>query len=454
LGTQKTKKTLLIIDDDRTFCEAVSDYFQSDALETVYAHTGKEGLGICRQRKADVVLLDQQLPDAEGHTLCVSILKHNDQSKIIFITAYPSYENAVKAIQAGAFDYLSKPFELEELDHTIKQSLRTTDLERVELLEKYKDGKEVENTVLVGESGKFREIARLVELAASTDAPVLITGETGTGKNMVAKAVHYSSAAHKSAFVGINCAALPENLIEAELFGYEKGAFTGAAATRKGVFEMAEGGTLFLDEIGDMPLQLQSKLLSALDEKKVKRLGGEAFRTVDVRVIAATNANITDVIKSKRFREDLYYRLSVIRIHIPPLRERKEDIPELCDFLVRKLDPGRTARISPDEVSRMMEYDWPGNVRELRNIIERALLLQKGDETRPSELLGDPSETGVSPSRPAPAEDGELRTLEEVEKDHILHALGELSNNYSRTARALGISLSTLKRKIRNYGPR
>ncbi|MCC6346879.1 MAG: sigma-54-dependent Fis family transcriptional regulator, partial [Nitrospirales bacterium] len=267
-------RVLLIIDDDKLLCDALKDYFRSSGMQVLAAHTGGEGLALCALKRVDVVLLDQNLPDTEGHALCPAILKSNEQSKIIFITAHPSFEGAVKAIKAGAHDYLSKPFEVEELSLAVKNALNTLDLEKIVQIESYKRDKECEETVLIGSSPGLVEMVQLVDLAASTDAPVLITGETGTGKNVAARSIHYKSDARKEAFISINCAALPEGLIEAELFGYEKGAFTGATASRRGIFEMAEGGTLFLDEIGEMPMHLQTKLLSALEDKKIRRLGG------------------------------------------------------------------------------------------------------------------------------------------------------------------------------------
>ena len=251
-------------------------------------------------------------------------------------------------------------------------------------------------------------------------------------------------------FISINCAALPENLIEAELFGYEKGAFTSAVARKRGIFEMAEGGTLFLDEIGEMPLHLQTKLLSVIEDKQVRRLGGESTRPVNVRIIAATGVDLENCL-GKTFRKDLYYRLSVIRIHIPALRERRECIPILCDHLLRQLPGSREIKINDDELSKLKAYDWPGNVRELKNILERAVILQSGPEIRPSELI---RETGVrrGPVPVASVSDDPIMTLEEMEKNHIRRVLAGLSGNITRTAKALGISLSTLKRKIRNYG--
>jgi DNA-binding NtrC family response regulator len=450
----KTKRTILVIDDDANFCESAIDYLSDTNTEVVAVHNASECLDLCSRIKVDIALLDQRLPDREGHTLCPSILGYNDRTKIIFTTAYPSFENAVKAIRAGAYDYLSKPFELEELRLAVNQALRTLDLEKVEQFQNYKNDKEIEENVLVGGDGCLSEVKGLITLAAATEVPVLITGETGTGKNVVARAIHYSSITARSApFVSINCAAIPENLIEAELFGYDKGAFTGAVAARKGIFEMAEEGTLFLDEIGDMPFHLQSKLLGVLDDKKIKRIGGEAIRHINVRVIAATSLDLKEAIRNKKFRDDLYYRLNVIKIHIPPLRERRDDIPELCSYLVRRFVGEKRITISHKEIERLKAYEWPGNVRELRNILERAIILQKGPEITPSALLSNP-EPSRAVSGPLPSGSvlhGSDIKLNEMERAHITSALEQLSGNYSKTAKALGISLSTLKRKIRNY---
>ena len=306
MKTRKVKKTLLVIDDDRIFGEAVKDYLSSDALEVLLAHKAADGLTLCSLRKVDVIVLDQQLPDGEGHTLCPDILKINDQAKIIFSTAYPSFENAVKAIRSGAHDYLSKPYDLEELALAVKQALRTLELEQVEQVMVYQRKHEKEGVVIIGGQG-LADVLQLIEIAAFTDSPVLITGETGTGKNIVAKSVHYKSKSDEAPFISINCASLPENLIEAELFGYEKGAFTGAVSGKKGLFEMAEGGTRFLDEIGEMPMHLQSKLLSAIEDKAIRRLGGTAAKPVNVRIMAATNQELEHTL-GKSFRKDLYYR--------------------------------------------------------------------------------------------------------------------------------------------------
>lgn len=441
-------RRLLVIDDDRLFCDIIRDHLGKEGLEVFTAQTGAEGIESCTAQDMDIVLLDQNLPDAEGHTLCPSILAANDRTKIIFITAHASFEGAVKAIKAGAYDYLSKPFELDELTLAITKAAQTQELEKIAGIGEYKTGKEKESAVLIGSSG-LTETNHLIQRAADSQAPVLITGETGTGKNVVARALHFRSNAREEAFLTINCAAIPENLIEAELFGYEKGAFTGASGTRRGIFEMADGGTLLLDEIGAMPLHLQAKLLSVLEDRKVRRLGGMTAHSVNVRVVAATNADLEGGLGTT-FRSDLYYRLSVIRIHLPPLRQRREDIPELCTFLLDKISGGRCKGLSPGELSRLKAYDWPGNVRELRNILERAWITQTQGELCPSCFISGPEHIPHAAGSPHPSE--EVLTLEQMEKNHIRHALGLLSGNYTATARQLGISLSTLKRKIKTYG--
>ncbi len=447
MKSDRTKRTLLVIDDDRVFGQTVKDFLSDNSLEVLLAHKASDGLTLCSLRKIDVVVLDQQLPDAEGYTLCPDILKYNSETKIIFSTAFPSLKNAVKAIRAGAHDYLSKPYDLEELALAVKQSLRTLELEQVEQIHDYERKRAIEGAVIVGEEG-LADTMQLVEIAAFADSPVLITGETGTGKSLAAKAIHYRSKASKAPFVSINCASLPESLIEAELFGYERGAFTGAVGAKKGLIEMAEGGTIFLDEIGEMPVQLQAKLLSALDEKVVRRIGGTMAKPVNVRVIAATGVDLEKELGG-RFRKDLYYRLSVIRIHVPPLRDRRGDIPRLCAYLIRTIT-NRTVEIPDSEMQQLMEYSWPGNVRELKNVLERAVLTQKGPVLEPSLFL-ERTASANAPC-PVPVPSGmTIKTLDACEREIITAALAQLSGNLTQTAKALDISLSTLKRKLKEY---
>ena len=457
-------RNILIIDDDSLFREAITQYFAQQHYKVIAAGTGAEGLKLCAKTRIDVVLLDQKLPDGKGVDYFADLLSYNEQTKIIFVTAYPSFDNAVDAIKVGAYDYLSKPFEMKELDLILKKALRTLDLEQVEQLQNYRNHKESEETILIGKRHGLTGVDRLIDLAAFSDAPVLITGETGTGKNLVAKSIHYRSPAKHAAFVSINCASLPENLIEAELFGYEKGAFTGAVSGKKGIFEMAEGGTLFLDEIGELPLHLQSKLLGVLDEKKIKRLGGEVLRPVAARIIAATNLDLNQAIQQKRFRDDLYYRLSVLQIHIPPLRAHIQDVPRLCRYFIGSIAPAMDLKISEREVDALMQYHWPGNIRELRNVIERSIILRNAPGLRPSKLLlqgnGQPCNTAAAAGGPPATESLSFNAasgdktprLKEVERTHIQSVLRALSNNHTQAAKALGISRSTLMRKIKAYG--
>ena len=445
------KRKLLIIDDNITFCESVRDLLNDNSTDVLIANTGKDGLKICKDIKIDVVILDQKLPDTEGVSLCPSILAQNEQTKIIFVTAYPSFNNAIEAVKFGAHDYLSKPFEMAELELTVKQAFRTQELEKTEQIQNYHDNRDSEEIELISGQGVFDEIHKLIDLAAESDAPVLLTGETGTGKNVVARAIHYKSNLPKKLFLSVNCAAFPENLIEAELFGSEKGAFTGSTSSRKGIFELAEGGTLVLDEIGSMPIHLQSKLLGVLEEKKIRRVGGEAIKRINVRIIAASNDDLEEAIKNKYFRDDLYYRISVIRIHIPPLRARKQDIPKLCEYFISKMSRNNKLRLTDSELNKLIEYEWPGNVRELKNVIERSLLIQKGQPLKPSLLLRSGHNYSSSTADTDSVPDYEVETLESTEKKCIVRALKKHGNNYSHTAKALGISLSTLKRKVKLY---
>lgn len=447
-----TEKKLLIIDDDTLFRESIVELLSVHDYVVFGAANGEEGIQLCEKLNMDVVLLDHNLPDAKGIDLCGPILSHNERTKIIFITAYPSFNNAVQALKSGAHDYLSKPFEVEELELAIQKAFRTVGLEKVEQVQSYKNRIDRSETVLIGHHGAMKKVQQLVDLAATNKASTLITGETGTGKRIVAKSIHYRGSYSNTPFIEINCAALPENLIEAELFGYEKGAFTGAINTRKGIFEMAEGGTLFLDEIGELPVHLQSKLLGVLDDNKVKRIGGERMRPIDVRIIGATNVVLEEAIKKKEFRKDLYYRFSVLQIHVPPLREHPEDISELCLHFINNFSPEANIELPIAEIDKLYNYHWPGNIRELKNIIERAVILRQDRNIQPSQFI---NHTSFPMSKSAPADldmaEPAIMSLKEMEKRYIQHTLEQTDRNQTKSAKLLGISRSTLLRKLKNY---
>lgn len=453
----KARTNLLIIDDDRLFCDSIAKYFEDSPFDVISCYKALDGVEKCKKYEVDVILLDQQLPDATGMELCGRLLEINERAKIIFITAFPSFRHAVQALRFGAYDYLSKPFELEELELAVNRAFRTVELEHLEELQRYHNNRESTNNVLIGKDNGLENIDHLINLAATHNAPVLITGETGTGKTVVAKAIHYRQPHTKSAFVAINCAALPETLIESEFFGHEKGAFTGADVQKKGLFEMACGGTLFLDEIGELPLHLQSKLLGVLDDGRFRRIGGQSYLQASVRIIAATNVDLQTAIIEKEFREDLYYRMSVMHIHLPPLRERIGDIKELCHYFLARTAPEQHLTLPEEELTVLRSYCWPGNVRELKNIIERSVILRTGSSISPSSLLAPDNRTSI-PDRAATVQSmmtgnsSHIVSLDEMEKQYIIHTLDSLQRNHSQAAKALGIARSTLLRKIKQYG--
>ena len=443
-------RLLLVVDDDHRLCSSLHDALQVPDLDIVTTGTLAGAADILRRRAVDVVLLDQQLPDGEGAGLCPAILEEDPQTKVIFMTGYPSFDNAVAAVRSGAFDYLSKPFELEALRLTVNNALRLRALEVVEELHRRRERQDACRVRPVGRSRAMAEIRRLCSRAAASRAPVLIVGETGTGKSLLARFIHEQGQQEGAPFVALNCAALPESLAESELFGHEKGAFTGAAGARRGVFEMAGRGTVLLDEVGTMPLPLQAKLLGVLEDRRFRRVGSEVERSAEARVIAATNANLEEALEAGRFRRDLYFRLNVIRIDVPPLREHREDLPDLCGHLLEAVE-GSPRCIPPGELERLAEYPWPGNVRELRNLLERAAILEPHGPLAPSHLL-----QGLGAGGHAGCDAGEVlvATLEEVERRHIQQTLARLGGNLSQAARSLGVSLSTLKRRVKSFQSR
>lgn len=450
----RSRPAVMIVDDEDLFARATTEYLEELELDVTRVETLRAARARAQDHRIDVVLLDQHLPDGLGAHLCPELIEANDLCKIIFVTAFPAFENVVAALRGGAFDYLVKPVEPEALRHTIERSLRMLELERSRAAHDRERELDARRAAPVLDTGD-EDLVRMGTIAANADSPVLLSGETGTGKSMLARAIHFRSPRREGEFVPVNCAAIPEALIEAELFGYERGTFTGSVGSREGLFEVADGGTILLDEVTELPLHLQARLLHVLEDRTIRRLGGRSLRRVDFRLIAATNLDPERAVVDKRLREDLYHRLNVIPIRLPPLRDRFSDLPTLIERLLLDLGLSPEAakqRLSTEEAQRLTCYDWPGNIRELRNVLERSLLVSDGGPLKPSELI----DCG-KPLRPPDAEGARESasaggvSLAEVEKGHILETLEAHRGNVARTARVLGISRSTLRRKLDSY---
>jgi len=399
----------------------------------------------------DLVVTDLRMPDGDGLDVLQAARAQADAPEVILLTAYAEWKSAKEAIRLGALDYFEKGQEPEELFHRIDNALASRALRRENANLKAQLRERYGLPGLIAQSPAMQAVLDLVERVAPTDATVLIQGESGTGKEVIAKAVHHASPRAARPFVAVNCGAVPETLLESELFGYVRGAFTGAAGGKLGLFEEAGGGTLFLDEIAEMPATLQVKLLRALQSGEVRRLGATQAATIDVRVLAATNGDLATRISQGSFREDLFYRLNVIQVVLPPLRDRREDIPALAEhFLARAAAKlGRTLRLSPAALERVLRYPWPGNVRELENAIERAAILSRSETVEPDDLPPHVSaglQLGPSPALPRQV------TLAEAERAHILTTLERFGRNHSGAAEALGIGRTTLWRKLKEYG--
>ncbi|KUO72273.1 MAG: Fis family transcriptional regulator [Desulfosporosinus sp. BRH_c37] len=441
---------ILVIDDEERMCWALDRALSHEGYQVVTATRGLKGIDLAKETEPSMVILDLKMPDIDGIEVLKELKISNPSIPVIMITAHGTIDTAIEAMKIGATDYITKPFKLEELKVHVKQALHLLNLEnqvdflRQELGKNY--GK------IVGQSEAMKEIALLIQQVAKTGATVLITGESGTGKEVAAVEIHQASNRADKPFVAVNCAALPEQLLESELFGHEKGAFTGATSKKKGRFEIADKGTLFLDESGEMPLSMQAKLLRVLQERCFERVGGTETIHVDVRVIATTNVDLIKAISNGAFREDLYYRLNVMHIVMPPLRSRKEDIPLLVNHFLEKFDPSRSKKISAEAMKILTRYNWPGNIRELQNVIERALIVCQGTEIQPvhfpKELLNSLEET----SKPMINLTEGGFSLEELEKHLILKALEKHNNNQTKVAKYLGISRPTLLYRLKKYG--
>ncbi|MBV9265975.1 MAG: sigma-54-dependent Fis family transcriptional regulator [Acidobacteriaceae bacterium] len=447
------KSRILVVEDEEKLRRVLQLHLESSGFEVDSVATAEQALPLAPA--VNLVITDLRLPGMDGLRFFQQLQQRGIQAGVIVITAHGSIETAVQAMKMGAADFLQKPFSLDHLTTVVQKALAVQFLraENQRLREELDTRYQFEN--IVGRSPAMREIFHTVERVAPTRATVLLAGESGVGKDMIARAIHQHSPRKNHAFVKINCTAIPENLMESELFGFEKGAFTGANTTKPGKFEQADGGTVFLDEIGDVPGNIQVKLLRILQERQFERLGSNVTRNVDVRVIAATNVDLRAALEQGRFREDLYYRLNVVPINIPPLRDRKEDIPFLAMHFVHKLskDLGTTASdISPAAIDRLLDHSWPGNVRELENTIERSLVLSAGDVLQPADIRIE----AVRGQTPAPATQSlalpEGVTLEQWEQMMIREALRRANGNKSQAARLLGLTRNALRYRLSQMG--
>ena len=416
------------------------------------AASGEAGLMLFERGLFDAVITDITMPGMSGMEVLAKIRERDEVLPVIVITAYGTIESAVEAMKQGAFDYITKPFNRDELRLTLVKALRMRRLEKenVELRAEITDRYRFDS--IVGISGKIRDVLDMAGRVAASDASVLITGESGTGKELLAKGIHYNSPRADGPFVAVNCAAIPEHLIESELFGHVRGAFTGAVKDKEGKFELAASGTLFLDEIGDLRVDLQAKILRVLQERQVDRLGGKHPVSVDVRIIAATNKDIERAVKEGALREDLYYRLSVITLHMPPLRERRDDIPLLVQHFLKKFNKDSDVRIDPEALTILTAYGWPGNVRELENSIERASVLRRGEAITPAELPDKLRKEKASVGNIILNLPDEGISLEDLEKNLIIKALEKHKGNQTRAAEYLGITRPTLIYRMDKYG--
>lgn len=444
------KHRILVVDDEEIVRQSLLAWFKEDGYDVDTAENADAALRLFETGKYSLILLDIKMPGMSGMDLLVKLKEYDPNAIIILITAYASVSSAVKALKSGAYDYITKPIDPDELSHIVEKALyqKNLETENVKLKESIDEIAKPDN--LIGESHQMKEIYNLIHTVAPTDTTVLILGESGTGKELVAKAIHLNSKRKYFPMVTVNCGALPESLLESELFGHEKGAFTGAHYRRKGKFEMANGGTIFLDEIGTISNKVQVELLRVIETKQFTRVGGSETISSDFRVIAATNENLEELVKEGKFREDLYYRLNVFTIHIPPLRERVDDIPLLANYFLKKYTTSMNKKItgiSDEAINFMLRYKWPGNVRELENAIERAVVICRNDKIQLEDLP-------FKVSNNTQWTDVEDKSLSEVEKRHIALVLKENNWNISKSAEDLKIDRVTLYNKIKKYGLR
>ena len=449
-------ETILIVDDEKNYLVVLEALLGPEGYETVTADNGEDALSLIRDSDLDLVITDMKMPEINGMDLLDETKKIKPELPVILMTAYGTIEMAVEAMKRHAYDYITKPFKNEELKLTIKKVLENYRLVKENRLlsealsDRYRYGN------IIGKSKPMLKIYDLISKIAQSRASILITGPSGTGKELIAKAIHYNSPRKDRPFISINCGALTETLLESELFGHERGAFTGAVTMKKGRFELADGGTLFLDEIGEMPPSLQVKLLRILQEMEFERVGGTKSIKVDVRVLSASNRDIKEDVTNSLFREDLFYRINVIHIEVPSLRERIEDVKLLVKYFIEKYrkDEGKNEiELSPEAWKVLFNYSWPGNVRELENIVERAVVLHSGGlisvEDLPSEVSGEQEDLDID--RFIPYDAPLQKTLEEIEERLIRRALSRCNNVQSHAAEMIGITKSLIQHKMKKY---
>ncbi|WP_100612901.1 sigma-54-dependent transcriptional regulator [Confluentibacter lentus] len=436
---QFRKENILVVDDDIHILELLHRHLQSWNYHTYKAVSVKEAVAILRDTSIDLLITDLKMPEIDGFELIKFVSEHYPQLPKLVVTGYPSIQDSLAAIKSKV-DYLTKPFTKEELKSAMDNSLSKSERHSKTVL-KPEDKKAYGD--IIGSSEKIDKVIQIIERVKDNKATVFIHGESGTGKELVARAIHYQGKYARAPFISVNCGGIPENLLEAELFGYVKGAFTGADSNRDGYFQAAHGGTIFLDEIGNASLAVQSRLLRVLQEKEVVKVGSQKTEKVDVRIIAATNSNLRDLIKKQTFREDLYYRLTVVEIHVAPLRERKEDIPLLVDKFLFKYGveyKDRFVKISPEALNILQRYDWPGNIRELENVIQRAVIMC--DKIIDVEHLPHYFKYTIDFSSE------KLMSLKDMEKQYIQKVLNSTNNNKTKAAEILGIDRKTIRQKL------
>ncbi len=447
--------SILVIDDEETQRNVLKGYLEKKGYTIYSASSGKEGISLVHNKLVDIVISDYKMPDKTGLEVLEEVKKINPEISFVVLTAYGSVENAVKAMRLGAFDYMSKPVDLDELDLMMEKIIENKNLKSEILLLKNQLQKKYKFDSFISHSPKMEEALSLASRAADSKATILITGESGTGKEVLAKSIHYISPRKDKPFIAVNIPALPETLLESELFGHEKGAFTGAEKAKKGRFELADKGTIFLDEIGDIPINLQVKLLRVLQEHQIEKIGSTEIIDIDVRIIAATHQNLEEKIKDGSFREDLYYRLNIVSIHISPLRERKEDIVPLTEYFIEKYSKENEKaklNLSKEAADLLMKYAFPGNVRELENIIERAVVLARSEiitvNDLPNVVKGYKAESEITDKEKGTM----VEQVETLEKKLIFDALKEAKGNQSLAGRILGITERNLRYKMQKYG--